>query len=297
MNESIRTPTTAVPVSCDVSSSVAARYGAAESNVPLAWNDTIELLLSHRSVRGFLSDPLQPGVLEALVAAAQSASSSSNVQAWTRDRGRERRDQGGAGEDRQRPEAHGGMSGAARLVRRSSRTKQMGERHNYPTDATGFLESFVVSVVDAALAAQNATVAAESFGLGMVYIGALRNNPQEVARILKLPPNVVAAFGMCVGTPDPARPFNVKPRLPQRVILHREHYDSSLPQEALDSYDATLTAFQRTREAQGSRLDRRHEGALARRQVDQRPRQDPLRADRARLQARLTALRTRELCD
>ena len=33
-----------------------------------------------------------------------------------------------------------------------SRTKQMGERHNYPTEATGFLESYMVAVVDAALA-------------------------------------------------------------------------------------------------------------------------------------------------
>jgi nitroreductase len=246
MNESIRMPTAAVPVSCDVSSSVAARYGAAESNVPVAWNDTIELLLSHRSVRGFLSDPLQPGVLEALVAAAQSASSSSNVQAWTLI----------AVENAETKAALAKIAGGQKHMEECpvllvwcadlSRTKQMGERHNYPTEATGFLESFVVSVVDAALAAQNATVAAESFGLGMVYIGALRNNPQEVARILKLPTNVVAAFGMCVGTPDPARPFNVKPRLPQRVILHREHYDSSLPQEALDSYDATLAAFQRS---------------------------------------------------
>jgi nitroreductase len=246
MNESIRTPTAAAPVSCDVSSSVAARYGASESNVPLAWNDTIELLLSHRSVRGFLSDPLQPGVLEALVAAAQSASSSSNVQAWTVI----------AVENAETKAALAKIAGGQKHMEECpvllvwcadlSRTKQMGDRHNYPTDATGFLESFVVSVVDAALAAQNATVAAESFGLGMVYIGALRNNPLEVARILKLPPNVVAAWGMCVGTPDPARPFNVKPRLPQRVILHREHYDPSLPQEALDSYDATLMAFQRS---------------------------------------------------
>jgi nitroreductase len=246
MNESIRTTGAATPVSCDVSSSVAARYGATEANVPLAWNDTIELLLSHRSVRGFLSDPLQPGVLEALVAAAQSASSSSNVQAWTVI----------AIENAETKTALAQIAGGQKHMEECpvllvwcadlSRTKQMGERHNYPTDATGFLESYMVSVVDAALAAQNATVAAESFGLGMVYIGALRNNPLEVARILKLPPNVLAAFGMCIGTPDPARPFNVKPRLPQRVILHREHYDASLPQEALDSYDATLMAFQRS---------------------------------------------------
>jgi nitroreductase len=246
MNESIKAPAAATPVSCDVTSAIAARYGAAESNVPLAWNDTIELLLSHRSVRGFLSDPLPPGTLEALVAAAQSASSSSNVQAWTVI----------AVENAETKAALAKIAGGQKHIEECpvllvwcadlSRTKRMGERHNYPTDATGFLESFVVSVVDAALAAQNATIAAESFGLGMVYIGALRNNPEEVARILKLPPNVVAVFGMCVGMPDPTRPYNVKPRLPQRVVLHREHYDTSLPQEALDSYDATLMAFQRS---------------------------------------------------
>jgi nitroreductase len=246
MNESIKAPAAAEPVSCDVTSAIAARYGAAESNVPLAWNDTIELLLSHRSVRGFLSDPLPPGTLEALVAAAQSASSSSNVQAWTVI----------AVENAETKAALAKIASGQKHIEDCplmlvwcadlSRTKQMGERHNYPTDATGFLESFIVSVVDAALAAQNATIAAESFGLGMVYIGALRNNPEEVARILKLPPNVVAVFGMCVGMPDPTRPYNVKPRLPQRVVLHREHYDTSLPQEALDSYDATLMAFQRS---------------------------------------------------
>jgi nitroreductase len=246
MNESIKAPAAATPVSCDVTSAIAARYGTAESNVPLAWNDTIELLLSHRSVRGFLSDPLPPGTLEALVAAAQSASSSSNVQAWTVI----------AVENAETKAALAKIASGQKHIEDCplmlvwcadlSRTKQMGERHNYPTDATGFLESFIVSVVDAALAAQNATIAAESFGLGMVYIGALRNNPEEVARILKLPPNVVAAFGMCVGMPDPTRPYNVKPRLPQRVVLHREHYDTSLPQEALDSYDAALMAFQRS---------------------------------------------------
>ena len=246
MNESIKTPTSATPVSCDITSAVAARYGATESGVPLAWNETMDVLLSHRSVRGFLSDPLPSGTLEALVAAAQSASTSSNVQAWTVIA-------------IENPETKAALAKVANGQKHIedcplmlvwcadlSRTKKMGERHNYPTDATAYLESFVVSVVDAALAAQNATVAAESFGLGMVYIGALRNNPEEVARILKLPPNVVAAFGMCVGRPDPTRPAHVKPRLPQRVVMHREHYDASLPQEALDSYDATLSAFQRS---------------------------------------------------
>lgn len=245
MNETVKTPASATPVSCDVTSAIAARYGKNEADVPMAWNETMELLLSHRSVRGFLSDPLPPGTLEALVAAAQSASTSSNVQAWTVI----------AVENADTKAALANVANGQKHMQECpvllvwcadlSRTQELGKRHDYPTDATAFLESFIVSVVDAALAAQNATVAAESFGLGMVYIGALRNNPEEVARILKLPSNVVAAFGMCVGYPDPARPYHVKPRLPQRVILHREHYDSSLPQEAIDSYDAALMAFQK----------------------------------------------------
>jgi nitroreductase len=246
MNESVKTPASATPLDPEAQAAMAARYGAVESNVPAVWNETIDVLLKHRSVRGFLSDPLPAGTVETLVAAGQSASSSSNVQAWTviavENADTKAKLAVIAGNQKHMIECPVLLVWCADL----GRTKRMGQRHSYPTDATEFLESFVVSMVDAALAAQNATVAAESLGLGMVYIGALRNNPEAVAEILKLPDHVVAAFGMCVGKPDPARPFHVKPRLPQRVVLHREQYDHSLPQEALDSYDTTLSAFQRS---------------------------------------------------
>ena len=246
MNESVRTAANATPLDPVAKTALASRYGAREANLSAVWNETIDVLLSHRSVRGFLSDPLPPGTLETLVAAAQSASSSSNVQAWTliaiEDRETKAKLAAIAGNQKHMEECPVLLVWCADL----GRTKAMGARHNYPTDATEFLESFVVSVIDAALAAQNATVAAESLGLGMVYIGALRNNPEAVAKVLDLPDHVVAAFGMCVGRPDPARPSHIKPRLPQRVVLHRERYDATLPQEALDSYDATLSAFQRS---------------------------------------------------
>jgi nitroreductase len=58
------------------------RYGTA-SPAAGPWNDIIASLLDHRSVRGFLSDPIPPGTLETLIAAAQSAATSSNMQLWT----------------------------------------------------------------------------------------------------------------------------------------------------------------------------------------------------------------------
>ena len=83
MNENVKNPARATPLDPEAKAAMTARYGEAESNVPAVWNETIDVILGHRSVRGFLSDPLPSGTLETLVAAGQSASSSSNVQAWT----------------------------------------------------------------------------------------------------------------------------------------------------------------------------------------------------------------------
>jgi Nitroreductase family len=58
------------------------RYGEIPFN-PEQWNDSLTALLSHRSIRSYLSDPLPPGTLELLIAAAQSASTSSNLQTWS----------------------------------------------------------------------------------------------------------------------------------------------------------------------------------------------------------------------
>ena len=50
--------------------------------------------------------------------------------------------------------------------------------------AEGLTEQFIIATVDTALYAQNLVVAAESAGLGICYIGALRNDPATVTRIL-----------------------------------------------------------------------------------------------------------------
>ncbi|MGP1676983.1 MAG: nitroreductase family protein, partial [Burkholderiales bacterium] len=108
-----------------------------------------------------------------------------------------------------------------------------------------YLESFVVAAIDAALAAQNAAVAAESMGLGTCYIGALRNDPERVAAELGLPPRAMAVFGMCVGREDPARPAEIKPRLPQPVVTFRERYAPQGEMEQVAIYDDTVAAFSR----------------------------------------------------
>jgi nitroreductase len=107
-----------------------------------------------------------------------------------------------------------------------------------------YLECFIVAVVDAALAAQNAVVALEWPGLGSVYIGAIRNKPEEGARELDLPPKVFALFGLCVGYPDPTVSIGIKPRLAQSAVLHREQYSLDAQRDSIRHHNAALRAFQ-----------------------------------------------------
>ena len=204
-----------------------ARYGAGAEPKAGPWNDTIALLLSHRSVRGFKADALPAGTLETLVAAAQSAATSSNLQTWSVV----------AVDDPAVRAELAAIAGNQKHIEQCpiflvfladvSRNQRLAAEAGTELAGMPFLESFLVAAIDAALAAQNAVVAAESLGLSTVYIGALRNDVQRVAGLLGLPGGAAPVFGLCVGHALPGREGEVKPRLPQDAVLHRERYDAN----------------------------------------------------------------------
>ena len=91
-----------------------------------------------------------------------------------------------------------------------------------PEAELGLAEQLLLGVVDTALMAQNAFTAAESLGLGGVYIGGLRNNIESVTELLKLPKHVLPLFGLCLGWP--ADNPDLKPRIPAAMLVHENHY-------------------------------------------------------------------------
>jgi nitroreductase len=227
---------------------VRSRYRGDGGLTLAGWNETLDVLLSHRSVRAYLPDPLPAGTVETLVAAAQSASSSSNLQAWSvvavAESERKARLADLAGAQRYISQAPLFLVWVVDLARIESVARDLGRE----ASATSYLESFVVGAVDAALAAQNAATAVESLGLGVVYIGAIRNKPEEVAAELGLPPSVFALFGMVVGRPDPAVETAIRPRLPQAAVLHQEQYAwGDAQRDAVARYNEAFRAFQRER--------------------------------------------------
>lgn len=215
------------------------------ANAPTAWNDTLDGLLAHRSVRAYLPDALPEGTVETIVAAAQSAASSSNLQPWSviavEDPARKARLATLAGNQQHIFDAPLFLLWLVDL----HRLERIGEAEGTPAKAVNYLETFLLGAVDTSLAAQNAVVALESLGLGSVYIGGIRNKPAEVAAELGLPPHVFALFGLVVGKPDPAHPASVKPRLPQDAVLFREQYAADAHDDAVAAYNDGFRAFQR----------------------------------------------------
>lgn len=213
-------------------------------DLPASGSDVIETLLSHRSVRAYLPDAVPPGTIELLIAAAQSAPTSSNLQPWSvvavEDPARKARLAALAGDQRQILQAPLFLL----WIVDHHRLARNGARQDVPSDGLHFLESFLLGAVDTALAAQNAVVALESLGLGGCYIGGIRNRPVEVAAELGLPPRTFALFGLTVGYPDPAAPASVKPRLPQEAVLFRERYGADDDAAAVAAYDRRLRTFQ-----------------------------------------------------
>lgn len=218
------------------------RYGV-EDPPGIVEHPAIGHLLSHRSVRAYSNRALPEFALETMIAAAQSASTSSNLQTWSAvavtDPARKADLSALAGNQRHIVEAPLHIVWLADLARlRSACAKQ-----DIQSDGLDYFELFLIGCIDAALAAQNAALAAEAMGLGVVYIGGMRNKPLELARLLNLPKGVFAVFGMCVGYPDEARPAAIKPRLRQEAVLFRETYSSGDDLDCIADYDTVMQQF------------------------------------------------------
>ena len=207
-------------------------------------NSTIEILKSHTSVRRFTDKPLPDGLLEELVACGQQASTSSNLQTYSiihvADPDVKTKITKLCGDQLQIKESAAFLAICADL----HRDRLAFDLHSSGQFDTSYIEAMLMSTIDAALVMQNIAIAAESHGLGICMIGAIRNHPIEIGKLLELPDHVFAISGFCIGYPDPEHPTAIKPRLSQQAILHRDRYlndDAMLVQ--MESYNQTMTEF------------------------------------------------------
>lgn len=211
------------------------RYGTKSPDLP-----DLGKFLNHRSVRKFKTDPISEEVMAGLVAAAQSAATSSNLQLFSLI----------SVQNPERRELIAEISSNQDQVRKAPwffvfladhhRLRTAARRVGESAEALEFTEFFTMAVIDAALAAERMVCAAESLGISICYIGALRNDPEAVKEVLDLPAGTFALFGLCLGYPAEPVTANIKPRLPQESVWYRETY---LHEPDVESYDERMRAF------------------------------------------------------
>lgn len=198
-------------------------------------NPTLDLICDHRSIRKYTDQPITETQRTAIIDAARASSSSSFVQCVSiirvTDPALRQRLVTLAGEQPYIAEAAEFWVFCADFHRNFTLC---------PQAEPGRAEQLLTGVVDTGIMAQNAVIAAESLGLGTVYIGGIRNHIEEVGDLFGIPQHVLPLFGVCFGWPA-ERPER-KPRLPASILVHDNQYHH-LDTAQLAEYDQTVSDY------------------------------------------------------
>lgn len=208
-------------------------------------NETVKILKAHCSVRKFKDRAVEPEKLETIIEAAQWAPTSSHFQAYTIIRI----------DDPAKRKIIAALAGGQKWVEKAPvflifcANLLRSKKHWKDLDSTifGNTEMLIMATVDATLVAQKAMIAAQSLGLGGVFIGGIRNDLDQVSALLNLPELVYPVFGMCLGYAAEQNPQ--KPRLPKEVIFKQEVYHDEADQELIEEYEELVRSYYKDRDS------------------------------------------------
>ncbi len=240
------TPTTPAPAPTEADRSADLR---AAPTAPLAAaNPTIAAQLAHRTIRAFTDEPLDDDQVDTLLAVARQAPTSSFYQQTTIIR---------VLDPVVREQLHlssgqpyvGGERGELWVfvvdLHRNAVIRRQAGADLEPLERTAL---FLEGVEDTLIAAQNVVVAAESLGLGTVYLGSIGGEPRRAIEALRLPRHTYPLVGLLIG--HAAQDPQYKPRLPEAftsaIDAYPEFEDLT---SALGAYDLAVRDYYDLRDA------------------------------------------------
>jgi len=203
-----------------------------------------EQITNHRSIRKYKKEPIPDNMLRQILEAGISASNTGNMQVYsmvvTKDE--DLRKQLWETHFRQNMvlQAPVHITFCADVNRFSKWCRARQAEPAYEN-----LLWFCNAAVDATLASQNVALAAESFGLGICYLGTAIYNAGRIIDILKLPKGVIPITALVMGYPD-EQP-SLTGRLPLDAVVHNEIYREFTNEEIDDLY-ADLESTEQTRQ-------------------------------------------------
>lgn len=204
-------------------------------------NNVLETIKSHRSIREYLDKDIPDEIIDEIVKAAQAMPNSINGQQTSVIVIR----------DKEKKEKLAELVGNQEYVAKAPvflifvmdfyRTYLAGEKTGFKQVIHEDIEGIEAGSVDVGIALGASIIASESFGLGIVPIGGIRKNPDEVIDLLGLPKYTFPMVGLVVGYP--ADESHKKPRVPFDSFRHREIYDKESVEESIDTYDEQMNEY------------------------------------------------------
>ena len=193
----------------------------------------IEQLLTHRTIRKYKNTDVEEDLIRKILEAGCRASTTGNMQLYSIVITRE-----AEGKKALAPcHFNQPMVVNAPLVLTFcadfNRFNKWCELSNAEPGYDNFL-SFMTAAIDALLVAQNVTIAAESEGLGVCYLGTTTYLAAKIIELLKLPKGVVPVTTLTIGWPD-ENPEQID-RLPLDAIIHHETYADYSDDQIVTAY-------------------------------------------------------------
>lgn len=215
-------------------------------------NETIRTQLEHRTIREFKDQKIPHQVFEQLMEVARRTATSTGMQASSIIRV--------ANPDMKKKIAEiCNQEYVARVTELlifivdQYRNNQIAKEKNCFVETAGDMDRFFAAFTDACIMAQNIVIAAESMGLGTVYLGSILNDSERICELLKLPKLTFPVIGLGLGYPN--QNPQIKPRMEMKLRFFENTYkvfESYLDQ--VEEYDKEMRTYYDLREP-GKRAD------------------------------------------
>ncbi|MFQ9891959.1 MAG: nitroreductase family protein [Emergencia sp.] len=195
----------------------------------------LTLMKNRKSCRAFSDRPIEKAVLDQLLDAACQAPSSGGFQNYSIIKVTEE------SKKRKLMEVCRGQSFIAKapvnliFCMDLHREKRIAESFHGISNTDYSYEEFVMLIMDAVIAAQNLCIAAESFGLGSVYVGNIINMEDQVVKLLRLPEKVLPVIMVTLGYPKQEGSVSLK--YPKEILVHEETYQEKSLETLREAFD------------------------------------------------------------
>jgi len=181
----------------------------------------MDLLKSHRSIRKYLAKSIPDSILEDILDCGIRSSNTGNMQLYSVI----------VTNDILKKELLSPLHFNQPMIKNApvvlticldlNRFMKWCEINSTKTDFSNLLW-LLNGMIDASILAQNICIAAESYEIGICYLGTTLYNAPEISEVLHLPSGVIPVTTLTMGYPEEVP--DLTDRLPARAVIHYEEY-------------------------------------------------------------------------